>query len=72
MNVESCISKFNELEFEGFVKQLGPELNDSSTLGRNTPDKNYRTILNVNDLDGLLKELSNVELNFFLDVKLIW
>ena len=65
MNVGSCISKFNELEFEGFVKQLGSELNGSSTLGRNTPDKNYRTILNVNDLDGLLKELSNVDLISF-------
>ena len=39
MNIESCISKFNELEFEGFVKQLGAELNNTDALERNTPDR---------------------------------
>mgnify|MGYP001437156799 FL=1 len=65
MNIESCISKFNELEFEGFVKQLGAELNNTDVLERNTPDKNYRTILNIQDLDELLNELSNVDLISF-------
>ena len=51
MNIQSCISKFNELEFEGFVKQLGAELNNTDVLERNTSDKNYRTILNIQDLD---------------------
>ena len=58
MNIESCISKFNELEFEGFVKQLGAELNNTEIWKEITSDKNYRTILNIQDLDELLNELS--------------
>ena len=31
IDTKSCISKFSELEFQGFVKQLGSELNNLST-----------------------------------------
>ena len=65
IDTKSCISKFSELEFQGFVKQLGSELNNLSTEKKINPNKNYRTILDEEALDELLIELSNVSLISF-------
>ena len=65
MDHKTCASKFSELEFQGFVKQLEPELNNSTTSERVEYNKNYKIILDEKALDELLNELSNVSLMSF-------
>ena len=65
MDYKTCASKFSELEFQGFVKQLEPELNNSTTSERVDHNKNYKIILDEKALDELLNELSNVSLMSF-------
>ena len=65
MDYKTCASKFSELEFQGFVKQLEPELNNSTTSERVEYNKNYKIILDEKALDELLNELSNVSLMSF-------
>ena len=53
MNSESCVSKFKELEFQAFVKQFQSNVSDSP-VKLNDPKKDYRTILNIDELDKLV------------------
>ena len=53
MNSESCVSKFKELEFQGFVKQFQSNVSDSP-VKLNDPKKDYRTIMNIDELDKLV------------------
>ena len=56
MNSESCISKFKELEFQAFVKEFQSNVSDSPRK-LNDPKKDYRTILNIDELDQLVIDL---------------
>ena len=53
MNSESCVSKFKELEFQAFVKQFQSNVSDSP-VKLNDPKKDYRTIMNIDELDKLV------------------
>ena len=65
VDIKSCISKFSELEFQGFVKQLGTELNNFAKGKKNNSNKNYRIVIDERTLDELLNELSNARLVSF-------
>ena len=56
MNSESCVSKFKELEFQAFVKQFQSNVSDPP-VKLNDPKKDYRTILNIDELDKLVIDL---------------
>ena len=62
MNIEAISKKFSELEFHALIKQFVNNSKKETFQRQEELKKDYKTILSSNELNQLVKDLSNSEL----------